>query len=109
MMAASSKICFLLIFKYHVHRALKQFHSLCPQPNANHKCFPSQSGLTCQCPALSKTSARAQWLDGRFVLLASERAGPISKWAEPHVIPSKRRARDLIWEAEAQPARDVFR
>lgn len=52
---------------------------------------------------------QAQWLDGWFVLLASERAGPISKWAEPHIIPSKRRAHDLIWKAEPQPARDVFR
>lgn len=54
---------------------------------------------------------RARWLDGWFVLLASERAGPISKWAEPHVIPSKRRARDLIWKAErhSQPGTSSVR
>lgn len=53
--------------------------------------------------------AQAHWLDGWFVLLASERAGPISKWAELHVIPSKRKAHDLIWKTEAQRARDIFR
>lgn len=73
--------CLMLILKC-------QFHSLHPVPNRNHKYFSSQSGLTCQCPAFSKTrTSTAAWR--LVVLLASERAGPISKWAEPHVIPSK--------------------
>lgn len=71
-----------------------------------HKCLPPLSGSTCHCHCHFKRHARR--LGCRFLLLASEGAGPISKWTEPHVIPSKTMSRDLIWKAEEQPAQDAL-
>lgn len=87
---------------------------LCTQYSeaVSHLCYPtgttkafhlSQVGLV---SVLSfQRHSQVQWLDNWFVPLASERAGPIGKWPEPHVILSKQRAHDLIWEAEPQ---DIF-
>lgn len=101
-----SELFFFPIFTPQLHYTLSQFYIKCPWACRKHKCFLlSQVWFASVLPF----QRRARHLDCRFALLASERAGPISKWAEPQVIPSKHWAHDLIWNAEAQPAQDVFR